>query len=370
MRNQFVSKLLALFFIVSLVTPALSAKPWDKLRRRKPSLEKRDLQLSEDNGPWLIYAASFAGDGAKMEAEKLAVELRRKHKLAAYVHSQRFDFSKSVNGAAVSRAQARRKMRYKNGGAFDEIAVLVGDFQSVDDPNLQKTLKQIKYTQPDTIARAGNKTTRRFAGLRDLQKRINGSKEKKSKGPMGMAFATPNPLMPREAYAPSGIDSFVVKMNKNVEHSLLDCPKKYTVKVATFRGSVVTNQQKVQEIKNGGHMKSQLEQAALKAHKLTELLRRRNVEAYEFHDRHESYVTVGSFDWVGQPRADGRQEINPAVHKIMKQFEASQSTNGIRNTVAQPKRLGGISFDAKPWPVEVPRPSLAKDYSASKLFLR
>ena len=117
--------------------------------------------------------------------------------------------------------------------------------------------------------------------------------------------------MPRESYAPKGVDTFVFKINKDVEYSLLDCPGNYSVRVATFRGTVITNQQKVKEIQEGGRLKSTLEEAAIKAHKVTMKLRELGHEAYEFHDRHESYVTVGSFDWVGEDRLDGKQEINP-----------------------------------------------------------
>ena len=62
--------------------------------------------------------------------------------------------------------------------------------------------------------------------------------------------------------------------------------------------------------------------AALKAHVLTEALRMKGYEAYEFHGRYASIVTVGNFDSVGTPRADGKTEINPEVHKTMEIFKA------------------------------------------------
>ncbi len=43
-------------------------------------------------------------------------------------------------------------------------------------------------------------------------------------------------------------------------------------------------------------------------------------DAYEFHDRSSSIVTVGSFDSVGTRRRRGKIEINPTVHKIMPRF--------------------------------------------------
>ena len=38
---------------------------------------------------------------------------------------------------------------------------------------------------------------------------------------------------------PKGVDTFVAKMNEGVEHSLLDCPGRQTIQVATFRGKTI-----------------------------------------------------------------------------------------------------------------------------------
>ena len=63
------------------------------------------------------------------------------------------------------------------------------------------------------------------------------------------------------------------------------------------------------------------------AHKLTLALRKKGYEAYEFHDRFSSIVTVGSFDSTGTPRADGKTEINPAAYKIMCAFRPETQNN-------------------------------------------
>ncbi len=99
----------------------------------------------------------------------------------------------------------------------------------------------------------------------------------------------------------------MIEMNKNVPHSLLDCPGKYSVQVATFKGQVIIKQNEIEAIESGKkQLSSDLADAAMKAHQLTEALRMKGYEAYEFHDRYASIVTVGSFDSVGTPRADGR----------------------------------------------------------------
>ena len=140
-----------------------------------------------------------------------------------------------------------------------------------------------------------------------------------------------------------------------------------------FRGSVIIDQNKIRAISQGsGSMKSRLDVAADKAHRLTEALRAQKIEAYEFHDRHESIVTVGSFESVGDPRADGKIEIKPSILQIMEAYgpRRQQLPNGGSAQLAglQPKTLAGIPFDVQPRPVHVPRRSIAADYSRSKLF--
>ncbi len=346
----------------------MAKPPWQlvSFRRVEADPQKR-YELSEQAGPWLIFAASFAGEGSAEDAHELMLELRKKHKLPAYIHSQQFDFTQQVQGIGINPDMTPKQMRYDKAGVFEEYAVLVGDFVSVDDPDLQKTLKELKYARPECLSNLDQRKTQRFAGLRELQRRITRDRSRQSKGPMGNAFAVPNPLLPSEYFAPKGVDSLVLRMNEDVPHSLLDCPGRYTVRVATFRGNIIIDQRKVEAIENGGKMASRLEKAAIEAHRLTEELRKQGVEAYEFHDRHESIVTVGSFQSIGRPRSDGKQEMNQAVLRVIQQYSPRQQAlvdpSGRAVAGLQPRTLGGIPFDVQPWPVEVPKRSIATDYA-------
>jgi hypothetical protein len=113
----------------------------------------------------------------------------------------------------------------------------------------------------------------------------------------------------------------VYEMNKDIdppEQSLLACKGKYTVQVATFTGAVVMDQKKIREVQNGlSQIDSRLAEAATKANQLARALRQKGYEAYEFHDRHASIVTVGSFDTAGTPRPDGKLEMNPTMLRII-----------------------------------------------------
>ena len=54
--------------------------------------------LEQKNGPWMIMACSFSGEGAEKQADELVYELRSRYKLPAYAYKQTFD-----PGEAVSR---------------------------------------------------------------------------------------------------------------------------------------------------------------------------------------------------------------------------------------------------------------------------
>ena len=352
-----------------LLCPCIGSAAWPLVNltgKRVDASSQNSYTLTEQNGPWLIMTAAFAGEGSEAEARGLVLELRNRFKLSAFMHAQHYDLSQPVVGLGLDMYGNPKKMRHRQQGAFNEYAVLVGDFPTLVDRKLEKTLKQIKYLQPSTIDLNKNSdSTLRFAGLRALHKKLSGNEAKRTKGPLGKAFATRNPLLPEEYFVPKGVDNLVAGMNQGVTHSLLNCPGKYTVRVASFRGNVIIDQNEVKKIESTGKMKSRLAQAAEKAAVLTKALRDQGVEAYEFHDRHESIVTVGSFDSVGKPRADGRIEINPDVLRLMKKYGPEQrSVGGQANVGLMPRAIRGIPFDIQPTPIEVPKRSIAADYVA------
>jgi len=337
-----------------------------------------DYPLSEDNGPWLIMCTTFSGEGSRAAAQKLVYELRKEHKLEAYTYARRYSFTGQQRGLGFTKTGKPKTMRYLNPAEYDEIAVLVGDFPSVEDNRLQRALETIKHLHPQALSWGQEaREKQRFSGLRELQRRIVGDPQKQKKGPMGHAFATRNPVLP-PANMTGEVDDFVLDMNRDVKYGLLDCPGRFTVRVATFRGDVVIDPKKVAEYeRRGGKLSTRLEEAAIKANRLTVALRRRGVEAYEFHDREESVVTVGSFQSVGTRRFDGALQVDPHITAIIQRFGAAEDiqtrTPGnfmLRdNQMAglKPKSLEGIPFDVQPTVMDVPRKSIAADYAHGRL---
>jgi hypothetical protein len=217
----------------------------------------------------------------------------------------------------------------------------------------------LKHAQPASLDLSQREhSTQRFAGLKHFYRRVNGDQAKRTKGPMGGAFVTRNPLLPDE-YFEAGVDEFVVSLNRGVKHSLLDNPGTYTVQVATFTGELIFDSRQIERLQETGEVSNKLEVAADRAHRLTMALRRKGVEAYEFHSRHESIVTIGSFDVDVTRRLDGSAEMNPAMWRIMETYAAKSLPNG----AVQPQQLDGIPFDVEPAPIRVPRRSVAAAYA-------
>ena len=349
--------------VVLLPSIARSAPPWGRLITfsRVEADAGKEYWLTDGNGPWVIMACSFSGEKAEEEASELVLELRRRYKLPAFMHRMKFEFGET-QGRGFDRYGDPVRMRHSQDD-IEEVAVLVGNFPTVDDPEAQRILQKLKYSTPKCLELSPERATARsLAGLRFVQQKILApGNDKKEKGPMGHAFVTTNPLLPKEFFTTKGLDPIVVDMNKNVTHGLLDCSGKFTVQVATFKGSVVLDQKEIAKIEQGKQMESALDKAARKAHEMTEALRLKGWEAYEFHDRYASIVTVGSFDSVGSPCQDGRIELHPGIQQIMKTFGAEPVQVAGKPGTTTYKSIVGIPFDIQPVPVQVPKRSISQE---------
>ena len=338
------------------------------LAKRVEADPSKTYQLSEKNGPWMIMATSFEGLGAEQQAGELVLELRKQYNLPAYTHRKVFDFSKP--DFARNRHGNPIKVRYQVGGNKDKrvkhVAVLVGNYDSIDDRQAQETLEKIKHLWPNALEVKGSgDTSRPFDEWQSFQKKVTRERYERGKargknrrGPMGMAFLTTNPLLPKSHFVPKGVDKLVADMNKEVKHSLLDCPGKFTLKVATFRGSTIVDPRLIKKLEGSNNPKSRLVKAAEDAHKLTEALRAKGYEAFEFHDRYESSVNVGSFD----------SQRDPRISLLKRVFAAKRKPGGSHtpDTVV-PQVLLGIPFDIQPVLIDVPQRSFGRDYAKSWL---
>ncbi len=369
----------SVFFVlfVVLVTAEVSHAQLKLPFRSSPKSDTQTTGLAQKDGPWLIMCASFVGEQGEKQARLLASELRQ-HKMKAYIYRHTFDFTEPVEGIGWKEhtdaegdayKAVPKKMKMAGAERFEEIAVLVGDFPTIDDARAQRALEKIKSLNVASIMEFDPHSDQgqRLRFYRELAKTVSKNDEIKSKGPLRAAFLLPNPMLPDEYFNVEAMDSFVMDLNKGIKHSLLDCRSLYSVRVATFRGDSTFELSEIeaQETEQRWRLKfkkpvrdteSKLALAAAKAHRLTHELRKMGIEAYEFHDRFESYVCIGGFDWIKK-----NNQQNPAVVELINSYKANvQDLPGIPGAV-RPRVLPAlqkydIAFDPQPVPVLVPKP--------------
>lgn len=356
------------------------------------------LMLNERSGPWLVMCASFSGDAGTRKAENLAEELRSRHGLKAYVFRHEFDHTKKLQSNAIptwtidensasDHHIVQAKMEPATTASYEEVAVMVGDFPTIDDAQAQKTLSKIKTLTADSMdasltgAAESDLSAERIRQWRSKSENLPAGSTT-GNGAFRAAFLLPNPLLPDEYFESQKLDDFVIGLNKRVKHSLLKNPGIYTVSVASFQGESTFNlgeiEEKEREMKWLSRNKkkiqsSKLAEASMKAHLLTEEFRKNGEEAYEFHDRNESNVCLGSFDWIVRDDGNGNKIQNPEVVALILKYKAK-----IKNFPGRPNTpvpytfpaLAGkkIICDAQPIPVLVPK--VAKQSSASRLLNR
>jgi len=334
--------------------------------------------LAEKDGPWLVLATTFRGETARDDARRLAHELRDRHGLQAYTHEKAFDYTGRQQGVGLNPDGTPKTMRYANAKQVIEVAVLVGDFTSCEDPRGQKTLQKIKTLQPQSLGGTQAKGGLVAEFLQANSGHLTATGQAK-KPPLFAAMLIPNPLLPADFFARQEVDQFVLEMNAEVEHSLLDCPGRYTVRVATFTGagtfeqpaggaassrsgSLVDPARLLDVLRGTGWRdpeirgvdgESRLVEAADKAHRLTLALRRAGWQAWEFHDRDSSIVCVGGVDQLAVPQAQGQPAVNPEIARIVAAL--GPDATALAAGRVEPRSFDGIMLDVQPKPIDVPR---------------
>jgi hypothetical protein len=390
----------------SIIAVVIMAIAFASLQQAQAQLERlpfkrstnsvNTLKLTESVGPWLIMCYSFSGDDGAQQAQRLAAELRNSYKLDAYTYTHRFDLTEKIrnnaligteyvrlpNGDVALGADGKPMLRDENlvpasNANIAETAVVVGSFSSVEDERAQKVLEKIKKLAPKTLAGGdpdalANDDSLAGGTLEFYRKSVNRSRGRQGNA-LSNAFLLPNPLLPEDYFTAHSIDKFVIDLNKKVRrYGLLDCPGKYSVRVATFRGRTEINANRIKEQMddlnwrkvNGKGVESQLAECANKADMLTKALRDEGVEAWIFHDREESYVCVGSFDWLKRTDETGNEVQNPLVRQTILKYRGSvRHSNGNPVAVGVPvpkslQKLQGqkaIAYDIQPLPVVAPK---------------
>ena len=288
----------ALTLLILLAAHAPAAADIEAVQGKRYSLTTR-------HGPWMIMVAALrdvpeerridGGLSAWEAADKLVYELRRQ-RIPAYTFLQSMEMGKLDDYSSAVSGHNERKYISRH----EAIAVLAGNFQSPDERDAKIILNFVKKKfQPSFLKEKSNGGIFAITPGRP--------------SPLSRAHMTVNPLKSASEVSRNTASSLVKKLNSNMEHSLLKNKGKYTLRVATFRGSAITqlghqssDKAESQFNKSFG---TNLDASGTRAWELTEALRSaaksgydQNFEAYVFHDRYESYVTIGSFDSPNDPQ--------------------------------------------------------------------
>ena len=164
------------------------------------------------------------------------------------------------------------------------------------------------------------------------------------------------------------MDPLVRQLNSDSEFSLLKNRGKYTLRIATFKGNSiyqVSNQvQKKAQNTFDKLFGSNLDAAGTKAWELAQALRTakrfgydRNFDAWVFHDKYESYVTIGSFESRSDPRiaAYARQFRGKTRMHEGKEVLTAESFSLPRQVPPGRNPDKYWMFDVKPRLMEVPQ---------------
>jgi hypothetical protein len=293
-------------FLVLLACGVPAAAVTDVARAARIDADPgKRYELSTRNGPWMIMVANFhttAEDGITKDgkspeqaADELVLELRQRG-IPAYVYEVDPESRSFTTQDAYGRSVRRKNLR-----RVKSIGVLAGNYESIDDSTAQNTLKWIKKYDPKCLKEGVVYVPRKDVRPADGQRQT----------PLTAAFLTVNPLLNPEEVAARNIDPLLLRLNHRERHSLLENKGKFTLVVASFAGKVkaVSDQSgdATREVEDSSGLASflkdnDLDDAAQQARALTLALRQaEHVDAYVWHDRYESLVTVGAFSSESDP---------------------------------------------------------------------
>jgi hypothetical protein len=250
-----------------------------------PSEPVEPYLLTKENGPFMVMAHTFRGPDSVKYAQALAMELRAVHRLPAYIYFKKIKpMNSNVRGVPPTSAPSDGDGRISEPEIYriyDEAVVLVGDAPTLKDAeSLLKVVKKIKPALLDNVPSIF--PWRTGAGLKK-------------------AIVTANPLIPAQQLFARESDPLVDRMNRG-PHTLYNCPGPYTLVVARFTGRSTFGGEGDSDFLKDSLKTSPLatatDEAELMAAELNKdpMLKKAGMEAYVYHDRKKSVVTLGHFN--------------------------------------------------------------------------
>lgn len=295
----------------------------------------KTYSLTRQRGPWMIMVATFHttdGDGETDEgkspqeaATELVLELRQLG-LPAYIYEYEPGQERVKVTDRLGREEGRKPLR-----RYRSTCVLAGNYGDIDEKLAQDSLQWVKKLRPKC-----------------LREGVVYYPTPGRPGPLSGAFLTLNPLLDPSDVEQNRRDPLLVRLNSGERFSLLENRGTYTLVVARFYGKHMSVKAGDQIPSVGQFLKeNNLDNAALSARELVTVLRGSfdpnrydancksfcNLDAYIWHDRHESIVTVGSFS----------SPNDPSIARYVELFGSKvQLVNGVQAYQAEYLSVGGF----------------------------
>jgi hypothetical protein len=268
----------------------------------KPVKGKR-YKLAKNHGPWMIMVAAIRdvddedrrveGGMTAWEAADAIVFALRQEGIPAYT------FSQDEKVAEISSPSANENNGRRYVAQHGYISVMAGNFPSSDDPKAKEAIEFIKKGFSPSF-------------LKDPKSGGILPQTPGRPSAFSRAFMTVNPLY-EGTVRDAAEDDMLVELNSGQKYSLLQNKGKYSLVVATFRGSSVMQVGNEKSSKAMGFFEknfgTNLNECAENAAMLTEKMRNAkkygyesNFEAWVLHGKYQSMVLVGSFDSKDDPQ--------------------------------------------------------------------
>jgi hypothetical protein len=272
--------------------------PADELRPPTMVLPNEPVEpwlLTKQAGPFMVLAKTFRGPESERMALALAMELRNKYGLPAYIlRTKDFPGKSNIRGVpptadpGVIQANVAIPEKFRT---YDEAAVLVGNEKTERDS--VALLHKVKKIKPDCL----NQMPSMFKWREGLS----------------TALRTTNPYVPAQYLYPRKHDDLIVRIN-HTPRSVANCPGRYSLQVAIFSGratfysgraTINDMDERLQGLLRRGPLATAADDAERLADKLAKNpeFQKLGQPIYVYHDRTSSRVFVGSFSAEKDPVA-------------------------------------------------------------------
>ena len=273
---------------------------------------KKEYPCTPESGAWMICVHEFHGPDADNLARQLALQIRQRDNLPAYVFNFTEQQKKKLkeDWANLGKVNPDGTPREMHVNIPESRCILIGGFKDVDAANA--ALKTVKGLAAPQLSLPG-KYAFDVITVQDPPGSDGKSKTQSvEKNPFPTCFACPNPTIPHE-HAAKKTDSFLIKLNEDEEYSLLKNPRPWTLAVKEFVGDTMIASHSdstpfLEKLFNPKKACDVLAATGLQAHELARVLRTpadknacMGFDAYVLHTRRSSIVAVGSFTGPKDP---------------------------------------------------------------------